>query len=285
MSSSNNPLVGFYRSPKLYTRIPTLGKFYADDVVEFPTDTGELPVYPMTAKDEMIMKNPDALLNGEAVAQIIRSCVPAVKKPREMISNDVDALLLAIQSATNGDEIQVNSTCPECESAVGGIASIESCLETMTVLKDTYTFKSEQGLEIEIRPFTYESSVKAGIANFQSTRSLQSLANITDELEQLKAFNENFMRIATLNFELIIDSVASVKGVDANGEEFIVTDRKSIKEFMENCDSKIGKAVESKIDEVNKIGANKTIQLTCENCENQFTQDINFDPVNFFTAS
>lgn len=285
MSNTHNPLASFYRTPKLYTRIPSQGKFYSDDVVEFPSETGELPVFAMTAKDEMIMKNPDALLNGEAVAQVIRSCVPSVKKPREMISNDVDTLLLAIQSATNGDDVDINTTCPKCNNSVGGVASIESCLETMTVLEDTYEFKSEQGLIIEVRPFTYESTVKAGIANFQSTRSLQSLSTIQDEMEQLKAFNENFMRIASLNFDLIVDSVASVRGKDASGEEFYVSDRKSIREFMENCDGKIGRAIEAKITEVNNIGANKTLQLKCEKCENEFIQKINFDPVNFFTAS
>ena len=285
MSNTQNPLVGFYRSPKLYTQLPSQGKFYTDDVVEFPRETGELPVYAMTAKDEMIMKNPDALLNGEAVAQVISSCVPAVKKPRQMISNDIDTLLLAIQAATNGDEVDIKANCPECNTETGGIASIEACLDTMTVLHETYEFKTDDGLQIEVRPFSYESTVKAGIANFQSTRSLQSLANIQDELEQLKAFNDNFMKIATLNFELIIDSVASVKGKTSDGEEFLVTDRASIQEFMENCDAQIGKSVEAKIDEVNKIGANKTIQLQCEECDAVFPQTINFDPVNFFTAS
>jgi hypothetical protein len=285
MSNTQNPLTGFYRSPKLYTRIPSLGKFYTDDIVEFPTETGELPVFAMTAKDEMLMKNPDALLNGEAVAQVISSCVPAVKKPRQMISNDVDTLLLAIQSATNGDEVDVVSKCPDCAEEVSVVASIESCLETMTVLEESYTFRTSQNLEIEVRPFSYESSVKAGVANFQSTRSLQSLANINDELEQLRAFNDNFMRIATLNFDLIVDSIASIRGKTPDGEQFLVTDRKSILEFMENCEAEIGKLVEEKISEVNKIGANKNLSMMCEKCDKTFPQVINFDPVNFFTDS
>lgn len=159
MSNAQSPLVGFYRAPKLYTRLPSQGKFYDDDIVEFPRETGELPVYAMTAKDEMIMKNPDALLNGEAVAQVISSCVPAVKKPRQMISNDIDTLLLAIQAATNGDEVDIKANCPECKTETGGIGSIEACLETMTVLEETYSFKSEQGLIIEVRPFSYESKI------------------------------------------------------------------------------------------------------------------------------
>lgn len=280
----SNPLSKYYRSPKLYTTLPSQGKFYNESIIDMP-ETGELPIHAMTAKDEMIMKNPDALLNGEAVAVVIASCVPAVKKPRNLISNDVDTLLIAIQAATAGDDINIDTTCPECDSPVGGVASIESALQSMTVLEETYKFNTDEGLGIEVRPFTYESTVKAGIANFQSTRSLQSLQNITDEMDQLSAFNASFMQIAAMNFDLIVDSVASIRGTDNDGETFVVTNRDAIREFLENCDSSIGKKVEKSISEVNNIGVQKKILLECENCEHQFEYEVGFDPVNFFTTS
>jgi len=284
MAQNSNPLAGYYRAPKLYTQLPSQGKFYDEGVIEWP-ETGELPVFPMTAKDEMIMKNPDALLNGEAVAQVLKSCVPAVKKPRSLISNDVDALLIAIQGATQGDEVEVSGECPKCKETITSVASIESALESMTILTETYKFETDQGLIIEVRPFTYESTVQAGIANFRSTRSLQSLQSIEDEIEQLKAFNDNFLQIAALNFDLIVDSVASISGVDIEDEQFKVTDRNAIREFLENCDAKIGKSVEDQIQEVNKLGVQKNIQLECEKCQEVFEKEIGFDPVNFFTAS
>ena len=284
MSNNQNPLAGYFRSPKLYTKVPSQGKFYNNDEIDFP-ENGELAIFPMTAKDEMIMKNPDALLNGESVAQVIASCVPAVKKPRALISNDVDTLLIAIQGATYGDEVNVSGTCPECEEAIESVASIEMALDTMSIVSETYQHETESGLTIDIRPFTYESSVKAGIANFKTTRSLQGIQNIDDEVEQLKQFNLNFMQVASLNFELICDSVSSIHGTDKDGDDFLVTDRKQIQEFLENTDRSVGKAIEEKVADVNKIGVNKEVQLECEKCEVQFTKEIGFDPVNFFTAS
>lgn len=281
--ANHNPLSGYFRAPKLYTRIPSRGKFYSADVVDMP-ETGELAIFAMTAKDETVMKNPDALLNGEAIAQVITSCVPAVKKPRLLLGNDVDALLVAIQGATQGDDIEVSGKCPECGKEATGVASVEAALESMSVLEQTYQFVTDQGLSIEVRPFTYNSSVKAGIANFQSTRSLQSLGKITDEMEQLKAFNESFVRMAALNFDLIVDSIATVTGVDAEGEQFVVTDRDQIREFMENCESTVGKGVEKYIEEINKIGVNKSVQLECDE-HGVFQVEIGFDPVNFFTGS
>lgn len=283
MSNTQNPLSGYFRSPKLYTRLPTLGKFYTPDVVELP-ENGELPVFAMTAKDEMIMKNPDALLNGEAVAKVISSCVPAVKQPRQLISNDVDALLIAIQGATNGDEIEVNDKCPECGHEDSGFVSVEGILETMTVLEESYKCELPNGLTVEIQPFTYESTVKAGIANFRTTRSLQSLSDIKDEMDQLRAFNENFQQIAALNFDLIVDSVASISGTDSEGESFIVTDRASIREFLENTESGVGKTIEASIEKVSSLGINKKVQLECPE-HGAFETTVAFDPVNFSTAS
>jgi len=281
---SNNPLAKYYRNIKLFTKLPSQGKFYEEGIVELP-ENGELAIYPMTAKDEMIMKNPDALLNGEAVAQLITSCVPGVKKPRQLVSNDVDALLIAIQGATNGDDLDVATPCPNCGEETGGIASIEAALESMAVLDEAYTFTSKEGLTFSIKPFSYESTIKAGITNFQSTRSLQSLQNIDDELEQLKAFNASFMQIAALNFDLICDSVASIRGTDETGENFVVTNKATIREFLENAETHLGKQIEESISKVNNIGVNKIIMLECDACNHQFEHEIGFDPVNFFTAS
>lgn len=283
MANNSNPLSGYFRAPKLYTKIPSGGRFYTPDILDMPS-SNELPIFPMTAKDELIMKNPDALLNGEAVASLIVSCVPSVRKPKALISNDVDALLVAIQGATYGDDINVKGTCPKCQKECSGVASVEGALETMTVLEETYKFETHNGLTIELKPFSYESTIKAGIANFKSTRSLQSLSEIKDEMEQLKAFNESFLRIAALNFDLIVDSVASVSGIGEAGEKFSVTDPKLIREFLENCETVIGKTIEEKITNMNKIGVNKNVQLECEE-HGPFAQEVGFDPVNFFTAS
>ena len=282
MAQSNNPLSGYFRAPKLYTRIPSLGRFYTSEVVDLP-ENGELAIYPMTAKDEVLMKNPDALLNGEAVAELIRSCVPAVKKPRNMISNDVEALLVAIQGASYGDDLTVSGDCPVCKEKCSGVASVEAALETMTVLEETYTVATEDGLTLTLRPFSYESTIKAGIANFKSTRSLQSLTEIKDEMAQLKAFNDSFVRIAAMNFDLIVDSVAVIAGTNAEGE-FAVHDRAQIREYLENCETSVGKSIEKEIARINRIGINKTVQLECDE-HGAFTQEVGFDPVNFSTAS
>jgi len=58
----------YKRQPKIYIDLPSKGVFYSDDVL----DNGQfvsLPVFGMSAMDEIIFKTPDALFSGEATAQ------------------------------------------------------------------------------------------------------------------------------------------------------------------------------------------------------------------------
>ena len=289
MTNKHNPLSSHFRAPKLFAPIPSAGKFYESTTVEMP-ETLELPVFAMTAKDEMIMKNPDALLNGEAVAQVIQSCVPNVKNARAMLSSDIDVLLVAVQGATYGDEVEVTAPCPNCKEDQQGVASVEQAIGSMGVLEKSYTVEHE-GLEIKVRPFTYASTIQAGITNFQSTRSLQALAEVSDEMERLRLFNDNFKQIADLNFSLIVDSISSIGYTDEEGEKQSVTDRKHISEFLDNAEGKVGKKIEEQISQLNSIGINHEMKLQCEKCTDDageplvFESRVNFDPVNFFTAS
>jgi hypothetical protein len=295
MAQQHNPLTSFYRAPKLYAKLPSLGQYYSAEVVEMP-ENGELPIFAMTAKDELLMKNPDALLNGEAVVQVIKSCVPNVKDASKMLSADIDTLLVAIQGATFGDDLEVTGTCDKCSSEARGIASVEMALETMQVLEEEYEV-AHSGLVILVKPFSYSSTIKAGITNFQSTRSLQNLGEIEDDDARLKLFNENFVKVAELNFDLILDSINNISGTNEDGE-FVVDDKIQIAEFLNNVDSSVGKAIEEKITEINTIGIAQEMALQCpnpectenigiENAEDyySFTTKVNFDPVNFFTAS
>ena len=283
---SNNPLKSHFRAPKLFTKLPSDGAFYTEGVIMLNT-TGEVEVYAMTSRDEVMMRNPDALLNGESVAQVITSCVPQVKKPRELLGADVDALMVAIQGATYGDEVRVETACPECGNTVVGAGSVQGSLATMNPVPTDVKVDTADGLVIELRPVTYETTIAAGVSNFQNARSMQSIANIDDDLEKLRAFNESYMKMAELNFMVLIDSIYSISGTDENGEEFVVTDRANIQEYLENCSSDIGKMITENVNRLSEAGIDKKVKLQCqeEECGHIFETTLEFDPVNFSTAS
>lgn len=59
----NNPLQQYFRRPAIYIKLPSDGRYYSDGILSMP-ENHELPVYPMTAIDEITAKTPDALFNG-----------------------------------------------------------------------------------------------------------------------------------------------------------------------------------------------------------------------------
>ena len=110
---SNNPLMSHMRQENVFVRLPSKGNFYKQrpDL----TDDGEIGVRAMTSADEIALKVPDALFNGEATYRVLESCCPRIKDPREMPYNDVDVVLMAIRRATYGNDLQVPVKCKNKE--------------------------------------------------------------------------------------------------------------------------------------------------------------------------
>ena len=60
-----NPLLKYFRKPRtVYVRLPTKGVTLTPEIEQTIID--EMGVLPMTAIDEISLRNPDALLNGVA---------------------------------------------------------------------------------------------------------------------------------------------------------------------------------------------------------------------------
>ena len=110
MVNPNNPLAKHFRQPAIYLKLPSQGKFYPPDGIELSI-TGELAVYPMTVKDELTLKTPDALMNGEGMADVIRSCCPGIKDPWTIPSVDLDVIFIAIRLASYGKGMDISATC------------------------------------------------------------------------------------------------------------------------------------------------------------------------------
>ena len=61
---SNNPLMSHMRQETVFVSLPSKGNFYKQK--PGLTDDGEIGVRAMTSADEIALKVPDALFNGEA---------------------------------------------------------------------------------------------------------------------------------------------------------------------------------------------------------------------------
>jgi hypothetical protein len=91
MENRINPLKQYFRKPGIWIKLPSQGNFYKDKPADL-NEMGEIAIYPLTAKDELMLKNADALLNGSAITQMINSCAPTVVDPMAMPAIDLDAI-------------------------------------------------------------------------------------------------------------------------------------------------------------------------------------------------
>ena len=113
---------------------------------------------PMTAKDEIRFKTPDALMNGQGVVDVIESCVPDINDAWQIKSYDLDTILIAIRIATYGETMEINFNVPGANENVSHTINLPSILDQIRVNTKVDTeFTLKDGLKIKMRPLTYRT--------------------------------------------------------------------------------------------------------------------------------
>jgi hypothetical protein len=133
-SINNNPLSSHFRQPAIYLKLPSGGKFYPQDTLDMSL-TGEIPIFPMTIKDEILLKTPDALMNGEGMRDMIASCCPNIKDPWSIPLIDLDTILIAIRLASYGSGMDMNSECPHCKESNEHTVDLRVVLDNLAPIK------------------------------------------------------------------------------------------------------------------------------------------------------
>ena len=277
-------LKDFYRTPKIYIQLPSSGEFYDSDVIDWP-ETNELPVYAMTPKDDMIIRNPDALLNGDAVVQLVKSCVPLIKKPEEIIAPDMELILVAIRAASEKDRsVTVDQNCPECEHENSFSLDLSVAVQDFESIAELKESTLSNGLIIGVKPANYLYSIKTAKAMIEQANLLSNLSQgqFENDENKLKKVGEAVNKLAQFNYGVLVNSVKYVKIPDS---DTVVDDYDEIVEFIDNVEAKIGKEIDAAVSSVNNGGINKIHKTACENCEHEFEIPVDFDPVTFFLTS
>jgi len=241
-NKNTNPLQKYFRQPKIYLSLPSNGKYYPAGSLEI-SETGEYPVFPMTARDEIMIKTPDALLNGEATVSVIKSCIPAIKEPFNMPAMDLDACLIAIRIATYGEKMDININVPVTNEEKAFDLDLRVMLDQFTNV--TYDHIVQMGdLSIELKPLTYQEFTNTSKATFDEQRIFNVLndSNISEN-DKLSSFTESFRKLTDLTISTLEMSIASI----TMGED-VVTDKNHIKEFIANTDKGLFEKVTNHIE-------------------------------------
>jgi len=271
-----NPLSQYFRQPSIYIKLPSQGNYYPEGAIEMPQN-GEVPVLPMTAIDEITYRTPDALFSGQAVINVIQSCVPAIKDAWAIPSIDIDSILVAIRIASYGHEMTFSTTCPSCQNEDEYGVDLRTVLDRMK--KPDYAVPIKQGdIEIYFRPMTYKNLSDNNKIQFDEQRIFQSLSSEGEvDKTQLTAMSDALKRMTEMTVSALSQSILTIKTPSA-----MVTEQEYISEFMKNCDSKLFNLIQNYVVEHKAEAEMQPVTIKCNACENQYSQSITLDMTTFF---
>ena len=235
--SGANPLQKYFRQPKIYIKLPSNGKWYPNGSLEV-TDNMEFPVYAMTARDELMFKTPDALLNGQSTVDVIQSCVPSIKNAWDVPTLDIDTLLVAIRIATYGEKLELTSKIPNTTLERKFDLDLRVVLDKFqnVSFEDLITIDD---LTLTVRPQTYREFTKVATKTFEEQRiaSVIQEDDMTEE-QKLEIFNQAFMRLTGITIDMVQQGIVSIQTGDQ-----VVTDKLHIQQFIQNADKKFYSSV------------------------------------------
>jgi hypothetical protein len=275
---ADNPLRKHFRQPAIYLKLPSQGQFYPESSIDIP-HTGEIPVYPMTVKDELTLKTPDALMSGIGMIEVIKSCCPNIKNPWDIPAIDVDTIFIALRLASYGEGMDINSKCPHCNADNEHTIDLRIMLDNLKVAD--YSRKSLiDDLMFLFKPQRYEAINQTNIIAYEQQRIIDGIINNDSLSEEEKSdqFKISFQKLKDMNIDVVVNSIKSIATDD--GE--VVTDKKQIAEFLSNCSRKTYEEIKHEIQYL--VDSNKLppIDLTCEECKKDYQTGLEFDQANFF---
>ena len=279
----SNPLSGFMRQPKIYIKLPSGGQYWPKGSIDMP-ETKELAVYSMTAKDEMMLKIPDALISGQALVDVIQHCIPNIKNAWAIPSLDLDVILIAIRVATYGETMTVPITINEEEMDYG--VDLRYVMgELLEQISWQESIQVSPELVVYVKPIDYKQMSASAVKTFETQRVLQIVndSSMSNE-EKSKSFKEAVDKLNDITVGLINNSVFRIDS--SNGA---TDDPRYIKEFLDNADKEIYDKIKTHVEQLREKNNIKPviIQPTPEMIEKGAANTpieipLLFDPSTFF---
>ena len=276
MPQSNNPLQQFFRRPAIYVQLPSEGQFWPPGSLDLPPNK-ELPVFPMTAIDEITYRTPDGLFNGAATVSVLQSCVPNIKNAWHTPLLDLNTLLIGMRIATSGHNLDIDSNCPECKEENSFQLDLRQVMQQQTTPNYSESLQHND-LEIYFRPISYQNQNKISIEQFNQQRVLNSLADSTEDEEvKTQQLNQALKSITEVTIEAMKYSINGIKTPSA-----FVSEPEFIEEFLKNCDRSLFNQIRDHVVKLREQSDLKPLKMTCQHCQHSYEQDLTMDSSSFF---
>lgn len=256
--ANQNPLSSFMRQPKIYIRLPSGGEYWPPGSL-VPSESGEYPVYSMTAKDELMLKIPDAVMNGQAVVDVIQHCVPNIKNAWNIPSLDLDIILIGIRLATYGEQMTAPLSFNDSTYEMDYVVDLRNIMDNL-MSKITWdpVVSINEDITVFVRPMTYKQISESAIQTFETQKILQ-IANSEklSEDEKLRAFKESFNKLTEVTIGIVEKSIFRIDTTAGSTDS-----PKYIKDFIDNADKEIFNKIQNHLENLREQNSLKPITIT-----------------------
>lgn len=280
---NKNPLAGFMRQPKIYIKLPSQGNYWNQKSIQIP-ENEEFPVYSMTARDELIFKTPDALMNGQAIVDVIQSCMPNILNAWDTPLIDLDTILIAIRLATYGEKMPFKHKIPVINEEIEYDVDLRILLDQQQNNTWIEQVAINDQLIVFVKPLTYKHMTKTNLKSFETTKifNLVNDDSIPDE-KKLEIFNASFSNLTRITVDLMAESIYKIVTLDAE-----VTDKNHILEFVNNIDKDIFEKINQHLSLLKKRNELPPLEFTTtdeqqvQGAPTNYSVPINFNDSDFF---
>lgn len=261
MTSNVNPLLSKVRVLDGMTiRLPSRGLLYEEGVLAEEVEDGEIRIFPMTTRDEILLRSADGLFGGTTINQVFARCAPQVKNPQALFFNDLDYILVALRQASYGDEMQI-----EYDHGCEGSKEHSYVVRVDSLLRNAK----------EIDPLTVEDkfSVLLGTSQHVQLRPirLRAMMQILQPPSTVELTTEQAEE------EMLKMYIAQIHSVDG------ITDQDQIYEWMAQLPVLEVKKIREKITNAGEWGVSYTQQIKCRDCGETVEISTPINPVAFFS--
>lgn len=267
--------------PGIFTKLPSGGKFYKNPP-SLNADM-EIEVRPMTAVDELKLKNPDGLLNNESLLDVIRACVPSIPDPSEVPSPDLDVIMVALSIATYGHTQEFEIKCTHCGAVNQVMKDMRTMLASFKKIDDDPNVMVGD-MRVFVQPYSLKTRQLISDIMMNAQRAAYQMRikherGITDE-EALAIMQKEMSGMMNDMSEKTFTSLSeSVIAVDMEGE--MVTDRGEIEEWVHMLAAPDARRIKDKVTELGTV-LNAKHEFQCAECSKTSITEVETNPANFF---
>lgn len=260
-----NPLLQRIKMPGETVRLPSGGLFYKNGELSTKVKNGEVHVYPMSTYDELVLKSPEKLINGTAIDEVFKRCIPEVEKPLELFAKDVDYLATALKRVTFGPflDVKYNHHCSDSATEHEYKCDVNVFLKNSKIIDPTtlsanYTVKLPNGQSVEITPIRFKSVI-----------SMMESANLQQKIDE-----EDVVYLTNRMLDTLSQVIESVDKI---------TDKGFIREWLGKISAGWKTQISIAIEKAGDWGPDFKYKTSCQDCKQNIELDIPLNPVTFFT--